>query len=186
MAEYKLIKGRPADLSGRQEKEIRCYDFLDHLGMTYWHVDHPDAEAYTMEACEQIDAVLHAQIVKNLFLTNRQHTDYYLLMMPGEKKFKTKELSSQIGCARLSFGSPEEMEQYIDCAPGSASVLGLMNDPDNRVRLLVDRDLISGEFIGAHPCINTSSLKLRTDEIFGKFLTAVHHDMTLVTLKGED
>ena len=185
MAEYELIRGRPADLSGRLEKEIRCYDFLDRLGMEYWHVDHPDAEAYTMEACEKIDAILDAQIVKNLFLTNRQHTDYYLLMMPGEKKFKTKELPPQIGCARLSFGSPEEMEQFIDCAPGSASVLGLMNDPENRVRLLVDKNLLSGEFIGAHPCINTSSLKLRTSEVFGAYLEAVHHEMTVVTLKGE-
>ena len=156
MAKYQLIKGRPADLSGRLPKEIRCYDLLDELGMEYWHVDHPDAQAYTMEACLKIDEVLHAQVVKNLFLTNRQHTDYYLLLMPGDKKFKTKELASQIGCSRLSFGTPEEMEELLDCAP----------------------------FIGAHPCINTSSLKLRTAEVFGRYLEAVHHSMTTVTLVG--
>ena len=136
MAKYQLIKGRPADLSGRLPKEIRCYDLLDELGMEYWHVDHPDAQAYTMEACLKIDEVLHAQVVKNLFLTNRQHTDYYLLLMPGDKKFKTKELASQIGCSRLSFGTPEEMEELLDCAPGSASIMGLMNDKTDRVRLL--------------------------------------------------
>lgn len=186
MAEYQLIKGRPADLSGRLPKEIRCYDLLDELGMEYWHVDHPDVQAYTMEACLKIDEVLHAQVVKNLFLTNRQHTDYYLLLMPGDKKFKTKELSSQLGCSRLSFGTPEEMEELLDCAPGSASIMGLMNDKTDRVRLLVDRDILDSEFIGAHPCINTSSLKLRTAEVFDRYLEAVHHSMTTVTLVGAE
>ena len=185
MSRYILEKGRPTSMEGRLEKEIRVYDLLESLHMEYWHTDHPDAQAYTMEACRDIDEVLGATVCKNLFLTNRQHTDFYLLMMPGDKVFKTKELSGQIGSARLSFGSPEEMEEMLDCHPGSASVMGLMNDRDNRVRLLVDRDVLKGEFIGAHPCINTSSLKLRTEEVFGKFLEAVHHPMTEVTLTGE-
>lgn len=185
MAKYVLVKGRPDSAEGRLEKEIRCYDLLDSLGMTYWRTDHPDAQAYTMEACLEIDAVLQATVCKNLFLTNRQHTDYYLLMMPGDKVFKTKELSHQIGTARLSFGTPEEMEERIDCAPGSASVMGLMNDPDNQVKLLVDEDVLQGEFIGCHPCINTSSLKLYTRELVERFLPAVHHEMTIVRLTGE-
>ena len=121
---------------------------------------------------------------KNLFLTNRQHTQFYLLMMPGDKVFKMKELSSQIGASRLSFASGEEMEEMLDCTPGSSSIMGLMNDKENRVQLLVDRDILQGEFLGAHPCINTSSLKLRTDEVFGKFLAAVHHEKIEVTLIG--
>ena len=152
--------------------------------MEYWRTDHPDAEAYTMEACKEIDEVLGATVCKNLFLTNRQHTQFYLLMMPGDKVFKTKELSSQIGASRLSFASGEEMEEMLDCTPGSSSIMGLMNDKENRVQLLVDRDILQGEFLGAHPCINTSSLKLRTDEVFGKFLAAVHHEKIEVTLIG--
>lgn len=185
MARYKLEKGRPADTAGRLEKEIKVYDLLDALHMEYWRTDHPDAKADTMEDCLEIDAVLEATVCKNLFLTNRQHTKYYLLMMPGGKKFKTKELSKQIGSARLSFGSPEEMEELLGCHPGSASVMGLMNDTENKVQLLVDRDVLGGEFLGAHPCINTSSLKLRTEEVFGIFLPAVHHDKIDVTLVGE-
>ena len=182
---YKLEKGRPASDAGRLDKEIRVYDLLDELGMHYWRTDHPDAEANTMEACREIDDVLGAVVCKNLFLTNRQHTKYYLLMMPGDKVFKTKELSSQINSSRLSFGSGDEMEELLDCTPGSSSVMGLMNDHDNKVQLLVDRDVLEGEYLGAHPCINTSSLKLVTDEVFGTFLDAVHHDMIKVTLVGE-
>lgn len=185
LSRYKLEKGRPASTEGRLEKEIRVYDLLDQLHMEYWRTDHPDAHADTMEDCLEIDDVLQATVCKNLFLTNRQHTKYYLLMMPGDKKFKTKELSKQINSARLSFGTSEEMEELIGCHPGSASVMGLMNDPDNRVQLLVDRDVEKGEFIGAHPCINTSSLKLRTSELFNIFLPAVHHDKIDVTLVGE-
>lgn len=184
-SKYILEEGRPADADKRIPAEAAVYDFLDSLGIRYWRTDHPDAEAYTMEACREIDAVLEATVCKNLFLTNRQHTQYYLLLMPGDKVFKTKELSSQIGSARLSFGTPEEMERYLHCSPGSSSVLGLMNDTKNAVRLLVDEDVLKGEFLGAHPCINTSSLKLFTADVFGPFLEAVHHDMTSVVLKGD-
>ena len=151
--EYELFKGRPESNEGRLEKEIRCYDLLDSIDLEYWRTDHPDAEAYTMEACREIDAVLGAVVCKNLFLTNRQHTDFYLLMMPGDKVFKTKELTSQLGCSRLSFASGDEMEEMLGCSPGSSSIMGLMNDKDNRVRLVVDEDVLKDEYLGCHPCI---------------------------------
>lgn len=184
--EYILEKGSPADYSGRLPKEQRCYELLDGLGLEYWRCDHPDANADTMEACLEIDGILEATVCKNLFLTNRQHTDFYLVMMPGDKVFKTKEITSQLGCARLSFASPEEMEKYLDITPGSVSILGLMNDKDNKVRLVVDEDVLKGEFVGCHPCINTSSLKVYTEDMFGKLLKAMNHDITVVKLVGEE
>ena len=138
-----------------------------------------------MEACNEIDAILDVTICKNLFLCNRQKTNYYLLMMPGDKPFKTKELSSQINSARLSFGSPEDMEELLGLTPGSVSIMGLMNDKENRVQLLVDEDVLEGEYLGCHPCINTSSLKLKESDIWEKFLPAVHHEMITVHLTGE-
>ncbi|MCQ2493776.1 MAG: prolyl-tRNA synthetase associated domain-containing protein [Lachnospiraceae bacterium] len=182
---YTLEKGRPSDADTRLAKEKRCYDLLDSLSLEYHRCDHPEANADTMEACLEIDAVLEATVCKNLFLCNRQHTDFYLLMMPGDKPFKTKEISSQINTARLSFASAEEMEEFLDITPGSVSILGLMNDKNNRVRLLVDKDVLGGEYLGCHPCINTSSLKLRTADVFGPLLQAMKHDMTVVTLIGE-
>ena len=178
-----LQNGRPTDTTGRLDKEIRTYDFLDKLGIEYQRIDHE--AAFTMEVCEEIDKTLGATICKNLFLCNRQKTDFYLLMIPGDKTFKTKELSHQIGSARLSFASPEDMEKYLDIRPGAVSVMGLMNDHANHVQLLVDEDVMKGEYLGCHPCVNTSSMKVRTEDIFGKFLEAVHHDMIKVTLTGE-
>ena len=125
-----LVNGRPADCSGRLDKEIRCYDLLDSLGIEYQRIDHK--EANTMEICREIDVVLQATICKNLLLCNRQCTAFYLLMIPGDKVFKTKDLSAQIGSSRLSFAGPEYMEQFLDITPGSVSVLGLMNDKENR------------------------------------------------------
>lgn len=175
-----LQKGRPADTAGRLEKEIRSYDLLDSLGIEYDRIDHEPA--MTMEICEEIDRVLGATICKNLFLCNRQETDFYLLMMPGDKPFKTKDLSAQIGSSRLSFGTPDYMEQLVDITPGSLSILGLMNDKEGRVRLLIDKDVLSGEYIGCHPCINTSSLRMKTSDMVEKLIPALKHAPTLVEL----
>lgn len=178
-----LYSGRPQNIQGRQEKEIKVYDMLDALGIAYFRTDHGPAD--TMEACNEIDKILDVLICKNLFLCNRQKTAFYLLMMPGDKPFKTKELSAQIHSARLSFASPEDMEKYLNILPGAVSIMGLMNDIDNHVQLLVDKDVLKGEYVGCHPCVNTSSLKLNTKDVFGPFLEAVHHDMKVVTLVGE-
>ena len=165
---------------GRLEKEMRSYALLDSLGLEYRRVDHEHAD--TIEACEQVEGLLECKICKNLFLTNRQQTDFYLLIMPGEKPFKTKLLSKQIGSARLSFASPEHMEKYLDITPGSVSILGLMNDKGGAVRLLVDRDLLNEEYFGCHPCINTSSLRLKTADVLEKLLPAMGHEPSFVDL----
>lgn len=175
-----LLIGRPATNEGRLDKEIRVYDFLDELGVFYQRIDHEPA--MTMEICAQIDKVLEATICKNLLLCNRQKTDFYLLMMPGDKVFKTKELSGQIGSSRLSFAEPCFMEEFLDITPGSVSVMGLMNDREHRVRLLMDEDVAKGEYIGFHPCINTSSLRLRTKDLMEKIIPAMGHAPTFVKL----
>lgn len=175
-----LQKGRPADCTGRLEKEIRTYDLLDRLGVAYERIDHE--AAMTMEVCEEIDEALQATICKNLFLCNRQETSFYLLMIPGSKVFHTKDLSAQIGSARLSFAKPEYMEKFLDITPGSVSVLGLMNDTEHQVQLLIDEDVLSGEYIGCHPCINTSSLRFRTEDLIQKILPAIEHDYIKVKL----
>ena len=175
-----LQNGRPTDTTGRLDKEIRTYDFLDKLGIEYQRIDHE--AAFTMEVCEEIDKTLGATICKNLFLCNRQKTDFYLLMIPGDKTFKTKELSHQIGSARLSFASPQDMEKYLDITPGSVSVMGLMNDTEDQVQLLIDEDVLSGEMIGCHPCINTSSIRFKTSDLIEKILPAMHHSFIQVKL----
>ena len=175
-----LHEGRPENCAGRLDKEIRCYDFLDRLGVPYRRIDHE--AAMTMEACAAIDEALGATICKNLLLCNRQCTDFYLLLLPGDKVFKTSQLSRQIGSSRLSFAAPEYMERYLDITPGSLSILGLMNDHDRQVQLLLDEDVLKGEFIGCHPCINTSSLKIRTADLVDKIIPALGHEPRMVCL----
>ncbi|MDO5417416.1 MAG: prolyl-tRNA synthetase associated domain-containing protein [Lachnospiraceae bacterium] len=180
-----LFSGRPADCSGRLEKEIRTYDLLDQLHIPYQRLDH-DALP-TMEACHEADRILGIEVCKNLFLTNAQKTKFYLLLMPGAKKFRTKDLSRQINSARLSFAGPEYMEKFLDITPGSVSILGLMNDKENQVKLLIDQDVLNGHpYIGCHPCINTSSLRIKTSDILERFLPAVRHDYVLVNLPDEE
>ena len=177
-----LQNGRPENIDNRLDKEIRVYDFLDKLGIQYQRIDHE--AAMTMEACEEIDRALgdNTTICKNLFLCNRQETDFYLLLMPGDKPFKTKDLSAQIHSARLSFAKPEYMEKYLDITPGSVSVLGLMNDSEKKVQLLIDEDVMKEPYFGCHPCINTSSLKFTTEDLMQKIIPALEHEPVTVTL----
>lgn len=168
------------------EKEIRVYDLLDSLGIDYQRVDHE--AAMTMEACREIDQALskgvenEVEICKNLFLCNRQVTEFYLLLIPGDKPFKTKYLSAQIGSSRLSFAKPEAMQEYLDITPGSVSVMGLMNDRDKRVQLLIDEDVLAAEYFACHPCINTSSLRFRTGDLIEKVIPAMGHEPKMVKL----
>ena len=175
-----LEQGKPADWESRLPKEQRVYALLEQLGLSYQRIDHE--AAMTMEACAAIDAALQATICKNLLLCNRQCTDFYLLMLPGDKPFKTSVLSKEIGSSRLSFAAPEYMEQFLDITPGSLSVLGLMNDHEHRVQLLIDEALLQGEYIGCHPCINTSSLRLRTADLMEKIIPAMGHTPKFVKL----
>ena len=175
-----LMKGRPTDCTGRLEREVAVYDLLDELDIEYSRVDHEAAD--TMEACEAVDSVLGTIMCKNLFLCNRQKTDFYLLLMPGDKPFKTKDLSKQIGSARLSFGEAEFMEEYLHIKPGAVSIMGLMNDKEHHVQLLMDREVTEGETLGCHPCVNTSSLRLNMQDILEKFLPAVAHVPIIVEL----
>lgn len=166
------------DKTGRLPKEMAVYSLLDELSIPYERVDHAVTE--TMEACENIDMLLGVSMCKNLFLRNRQKTAFYLLMMPGKKKFKTKDVSKQLGTSRLSFAEAEYMEQYLNITPGSVSVLGLMNDSTHAVHLVIDKELLENEYIGCHPCINTSSLKIRTEDILNVFLKHTGHTWTTV------
>jgi len=177
------MQGRPADVTGREAREVRTYDLLDRLQIAYTRVDHAPAE--TMEDCLAVDAALDVKMCKNLFLCNRQGTAFYLLLTPGDKPFRTKELSAQIGSARLSFAGAESMEQYLDIHPGAVSVMGLMNDTEREVTLLIDEDVLREEYLGCHPCVNTSSLRIKTEDIVRVFLPAVKHSYQTVHLTGE-
>lgn len=173
-----VFEGRPTDR--RSETEERVYDFLDSIGVWYLRADHPPA-ASTAD-CGPAEELLGIHICKNLFLCNEKKTSFYLLMMPCEKMFRTKLLSPQIASPRLSFASGELMEEYLRTLPGSASVLSLLFDAGKRVRLLIDGSVLDDEFIGCHPCMNTSSLKIATADLTGKILPALEHSPTIVTL----
>lgn len=178
-----LQKGRPLGIHSRQAKEVKVYDYLDSLNIEYDRIDHN--ELMTMEGCEKAEEVLGTHICKNLFLRNQQKTKFYLLMMPGNKRFLTKELTKQINSARLSFAEAEFMEKYLGVSPGSVTVLGLLNDTTNAISLLIDKDLLKLEYIGVHPCVNTSTLKIRVDDLLIKFLKNTNHSFTTVELTGE-
>ena len=175
-----LMHGRPLDCTLREAREVAVYDLLDSLNIEYLRTDHE--EANTMEACHEIDRVLNVTICKNLFLCNRQQTKFYMLMMPGDKPFRTKDVSKMVGSARLSFADASHMETFLHIRPGAVSVMGLMNDTGNRVQLLIDREIAKSEYLGCHPCVSTSSLKMKTADMLHVFLPAVRHEPIVLDL----
>lgn len=179
-----LEEGRPADCAQRLPKEQRAYDLLDSLGICYHRVDHQPA--MTMELCRAIETTLGTPICKNLLLCNRQETDFYMLLLPGDKVFKTKDLSKQIGSSRLSFAGGEHMERLLDITPGSLSILGLANDKEHKVRLLIDEEVLQTPCLGCHPCINTSSLRIPMEDVKEKLIPALGHAPTLVRLENPE
>ena len=181
MHESELYFGRPQN--GRSSIEDRCYDLLESLGISFTRVDHD--EAMTMEDLDAAGHILSCPIAKNLFLTNRQQTDFYLLIMPGSKPFKTKYLSAQLGCSRLSFASEEHLFSLLGVKSGSASLLGLMNDKDKKVRLVFDKELLDAPLFGCHPCMNTSSVAFSTADIFSNLIPALEIEYSIVELPWE-
>ena len=179
-----IENGDPRDAAARSPRERRCYEFLDRLGVPYRRVDHEPAA--TMELCREIEKSLGCPICKNLLLTNRQQTDFYLLLMEGDKVFKTKYLSKALGCARLSFATDQQMLELVDITPGSLSVLGLMNDPEKKVRLVIDKPVLEQPEIGFHPCLNTSTLAVSMGDFTGTILPALRHEPTVVELPAEE
>ena len=182
--DYKLYHGRPETTDNRTEREIKVYDFLDSCNIDYERVDH--APAMTMDDCKAVDDVLEVVMCKNLFLCNRQKTSFYLLLIPGDKPFRTKEFSSALGISRVSFADESHMEELLGLSPGAVTVMGLINDIDRDVQLVIDRDVISSEYIGCHPCVNTSSIKVKTKDILEIFLPETDHSPVIIDLKGEE
>lgn len=175
-----LENGRPANVAERLEKEQRVYDLLDSLHINYQRVDH--GPVMTIAACEEVDQTLGLPVCKNLFLCNRQKTSFYLLLLPGNKKFNAKALTGQQGLPKLSFANESYLEEFLDITPGSVSVMGLMNDCDGRVTLLIDKALLQDAYICCHPCINTSTLRFPMKDLLETVLPAVRHAPLIVEL----
>ncbi len=169
----KIYEGRPDNFYDRLLKEQKCYEFLDKLKISYYRVDHKPAD--DMQACIEIEKYIGVGICKNLFLCNSQATKFYLLMMKGEKKFQTSKVSKQINSSRLSFANEENLLKYLDVTRGSVSILALLNDFENKVQLLIDKDILKQKYIRCHPCINTSTLKIKTDDFLEKVLPSLAH-----------
>lgn len=164
----------------RSPQETDCYALLEQLAIPYERLDHDPANS--VEDGAVVGPILGIHIYKNLFLCNRKKTKFYLLVMPSEKPFQTKQLSSQLQISRLSFADKEHMESYLHTMPGSVSVLGLQYDTDHQVQLLIDRDVLENPYFGCHPCKNTTSLKISLSDLFRRFLPHIGHTPIFVTL----
>ncbi len=175
-----LRKGRPAGREGRPEKELRSYDFLDALGISYEQMDRePEAPP---ERQREAQRALDAMICKNILLCDKKKTRFYLLVLPMDKHFVTGDVTGQLGVSHLSFADRPHMEALLDVTPGSVSVLALRNDRENRVLLVIDRAVLNREYFACHPCINTSSVRFAMADFLNAVLPALNHPPVFIDL----
>ncbi len=178
----KMLKISRENLSFEDNQKLVC-NKLNELNIPYELKFHPPA--YSIEACEELVHKLGEGVhCKNLFLCNRQETEFFLLLIRFDKKFRTAEVSKQIGKARLSFAKDTYLEKYLHVQPGSVSPMGLLFDKDHRVNLLIDKDIIEYEKIYFHPCDNTASLLLKVQDFLNTFLPYTGHVPTLVDISS--
>lgn len=178
--DHQLIAGTPADIESRSEKERQAYQFLNDLGINCSYVDHDVAT--NMTAVEEMDKALDLPLCKNLFLRNNNKSQYYIVMLPGEKQANLKELQKQIESSRLSFGNEDALMEYMNLEAGSVTIMGLMYDKIGKVRLLIDEDMKNLDRFVCHPCVNTSSIVMSMDDCMNKLIPALEHPVTYIHL----
>lgn len=171
-------QGAPDDQ--RQGLESQAYDTLKKLGIPFERVDNDAVEA--MADCVEISERLGAEIRKTVLLCNRQKTEYHMLIMSADKPFVTKDYSEAVGCARMSFASGDAMVELLGQPPGTASVMGLLNDGDGRVKLLIEESVANEDWFACNPGVNTSHIRFRTKDLVEKLLPAIGHGVTIIKL----
>ncbi len=154
------------------------YGTLEKLQIPFERVD--TDEAITMEDCVAIDEKLNMNMVKTLFLCNRQQTEFYLFVTVGNKPFRSKDFSSALGIARVSFAPAEQMETMLGTKIGAATVFSSLLDTDQRVQIIFDKDVLAEEWYGCSDGTTTGYMKVRTDDIYRRFLPFTKHTAAVI------
>ncbi|HKJ26010.1 MAG TPA: prolyl-tRNA synthetase associated domain-containing protein [Anaerolineales bacterium] len=155
------------------------FTILDDLSIQYKRIDH--VPVYTSQQARELIPEQQAASVKNLFLKDKKGRQHFLVAIADHKSLDMKKLASQIGSTRLSLASPDRLQTYLGVEPGAVSLLALVNDPENQVQLLIDRDVWDEQFLQCHPLVNTATLILAMDDV-KRFLEGVGHSPKLVEI----
>jgi len=154
------------------------YTTLQDLQVPFERVD--TDEAITMEDCILINEKLHVQIVKTLFLCNRQQTNFYLFVTTADKPFVTKDFSSAVGIPRVSFASVELLNNLLGTPVGGATIFGTLLDKENKVQVLIDKDVLNEEWYGCSDGTPRGYMKISRDWILNDFLQYTQHTPTFI------
>jgi Ala-tRNA(Pro) deacylase len=167
-----------APAKGRNDTEDKVYELLKKLNISYERVENDVVE--TMEECKEIDIALGTEIRKSIFLSNAKKTSFFLVVLPADKQLDTAALAKKIGVGKLTFASEDAMVKHLGTHPGSATIMGLINDVDEYVQLIMDKAVAEAEWFGCNPGINTAHLKVRTTDILKKFLPQIYHQAKII------
>lgn len=165
---------------GHNETQDRAFALLEELNIPFECVENEVVE--TMEECKELDEALGTEIRKSLLIRNQKKTRYYLVVMPAAKRCNMGDLSWKLGEGKLSFASEQAMMDLLGAHPGSASIMGIINDTEDAVQVVFDQSVTKEEWFGCNTGINTAHLKLKTEDVLKKILPALHHKPMIVSL----
>lgn len=160
-------------------KKENVYKKLDELNIKYKKVDHK--AVFTMEEMAELNLDNEDELVKNIFIRDDKKINYYLVLIAGNKRVNLKELRNNLGLRPLTFASEEDLEKYLGLHKGSVTVLGVLNDTNHIVKVLIDEDIKKIQEIGVHPNENTASIWLKLEDV-EKILNYTENDYEFIKI----
>ena len=152
---------------------------LDELGIKYYYYEHPLAK--TMEDCEGIGADVGAKHFKNIYACDHTETNFFIIIIRADKKFRTSEVSRKLGVSRLSFCTDEMLQENLGVVSGAVTPLALMNDKEHKTLLVVDKDILRDEMVCCHPLTSDASVAMHRYDLI-KFVRACGNEIKFLDI----
>lgn len=164
----------------KSDLQKSVYETLQKTGIPFERVN--TDEAISMDDCVLIDAKLNMNMVKTLFLCNRQQTEFYLFVTKGDKPFKSKDFSHALNISRVSFAPADLLFSMLGTHIGAATVLSMLIDTENKVKVVFDSEVLAEKWYGCSDGTTTGYLKIETTLIVNRYLKFVNHEPVIVTV----
>ena len=164
----------------KNELQEKVYKTLGKLFIKFERVE--TDEAITMEDCIEIDKKLNMKMVKTLFVTNRQKTNFYLFITCGNKRFDSKRFSSELNISRVSFADSSLMEEILNTKVGATTIFSVLIDKENKINVIIDKDVLNEEYYGCSDGTTTGYMKVKTEDIINKLLPYSNHKEIVIEM----
>jgi len=177
-----IVNEKPKEFENETQRMI--YEALEELKIPFDRVENDFM--ISMEDCEAVNKKMNTRMAKNLFLCNRQKTEFYLFITKDNKHFNTKIFSKAMGISRVSFAPEETLTEYLGTKIGATTIFSLVYDKDCKVHLVIDKDVLEEKFHACNDGTNNAHIKITTKDLMEKYLKYTKHEPVIIEFKEEE